>query len=82
MKGGSLLIKHGGLVPLLEKHYPSHNWTAKIRNTPSKAQIYLFKVLQSIFPKEKVVFDWKRKDLRYSTTQRPIVLGILPSNPS
>jgi hypothetical protein len=39
----SLLMKYGGLIPLLAKHFPSNNWDLPRRPTLAKTQSHLFK---------------------------------------
>jgi hypothetical protein len=59
--------KYGGVIPLLTKFYPEHDWTTERTTHPSKDQIFLFRRLQQLFPNAKVLMEYKRLDMRFKT---------------
>lgn len=73
-KGGSLLRKSKGLKNLLEKYFVQDS--VNIRPSPSKAQIYLFKLIQELFPKMEVFLDHTYHGLRHQQSQRLVELDV------
>jgi len=76
-KGKSLIRRYGGLIPILSKYYPEYNWLSyKFRIVPSKSQVYLFKMIQSLFPQHEVLIEAKIPQLVYLPTKRELTLDI------
>ncbi len=81
-KGGPLLRRYGGLLPLLAKYFPEHQWQSdsRGRSHPSKAQLQLFKMLQSMFPEHFIDIEARMSQLIYLKSQREVILDIfIPS---
>ena len=62
LRGPSLIIRNGGLIPVLAKYFPQHNWqlpslannnnpnTKKSLISIGKTQMYLWNITQKLFP--------------------------------
>jgi len=60
-----LLSKFGGLVPLLTKFYPEHNWNSIYQsNGLPKSQLLLFKIVRSVFPNSECLVNYPHPDLQ------------------
>jgi len=59
-KGSRLLHCYGGNLSLLMHYFPDHQWNRiPLKRTFSKTQLYLFKMIQVMFPNEEILLDYK-----------------------
>jgi hypothetical protein len=74
-----LLKKSGGLIPLLTKHYPEHDWTKSHVKSPSKVQLFLWRQLQKLFPGVTVLLDSVVDGLRFSDSRAAMLFdAVIP----
>ena len=86
-RGKSLLLKYGGLSKVLERFFP-HLLNQVSGNSDdksgwsyvSKAQTFLQKSIEELFPQVEVKMNYHHPDVRYSDTNRSVELDIfIPS---
>jgi hypothetical protein len=76
-KGADALLKRGrSFLDVLKTYYPNHTWEENTRTYPSKAQVFMFKMIQELFPQHQVVLDFKREDLVYARTRKLMPLDV------
>jgi len=76
LKGSSLMSKNKGFIPTLCKYFPDYNWREKLIRFPSKTQIYLHKILQTIFLPDDIFLNYTDSKLIYVNTRRKIQLDV------
>eukprot|EP01114_Cavostelium_apophysatum_P024131 TRINITY_DN9358_c0_g1_i1.p1 TRINITY_DN9358_c0_g1~~TRINITY_DN9358_c0_g1_i1.p1 ORF type:complete len:418 (+),score=72.81 TRINITY_DN9358_c0_g1_i1:58-1311(+) len=77
----SLAHQFGGLLGILLKAYPEHDWSDPSSSTagpsPVKTQYYLFDMLKSVLPKDTDVhFNFVHPKLLYLGSKKPMELDI------
>eukprot|EP01114_Cavostelium_apophysatum_P020553 TRINITY_DN6924_c0_g1_i1.p1 TRINITY_DN6924_c0_g1~~TRINITY_DN6924_c0_g1_i1.p1 ORF type:complete len:527 (-),score=89.84 TRINITY_DN6924_c0_g1_i1:359-1939(-) len=79
--GESLLVKYGGLMPLLARVYPDHDWS-KFRSDHDvlKVQGLLFDHLHNFFRGADIFQNYPHPSLLFSKTNQPMELDVfIPS---
>jgi len=78
MNGTALLKEMHGMRNMLSQYFPSRQWEAAVMNkpTPSKSQLYLWKMLYDMFPNATVHSDYNAKNIRYKMTSRYMQLDV------
>jgi hypothetical protein len=90
LRGSSLLLKHGSLLALLSKYYPSHPWDAKkfaqtvnARIKWGKSQWFLLKFLKELIVNDSnnvkdsdIINNYKHPDLLFSDSSWRMELDI------
>ena len=78
LRGYGLLRKKGGLMPLLCKYFPDHKWKPLnlFHVATSKSQMYLFTLMQSLFPGMEIKLNFRPKELRSFYTRTNLELDI------
>ncbi len=90
-RGGQLLSQHGGLLPLLAKYFPEHDWpsiyniivmlyylgqeTRRIAGL-SKVQFHLYAFIKKLFPDVESHMDFRHFDLLYAKSRAIMQLDI------
>eukprot|EP01114_Cavostelium_apophysatum_P024809 TRINITY_DN9863_c0_g1_i2.p1 TRINITY_DN9863_c0_g1~~TRINITY_DN9863_c0_g1_i2.p1 ORF type:complete len:208 (-),score=38.57 TRINITY_DN9863_c0_g1_i2:86-658(-) len=74
----TMLDKHGGLMALLAKIYPDHdfNTTNKRQYVGSKTQQQLFKIVQDFFPSTSDIHINYFSDLRFADSKKSIQFDV------
>jgi len=75
-KGSTILKRHTGLIPLLKKHFPEHNWDERLRLSPSKTQVLLFDMVRTMLPQTQVTLDFRTNELLFGLTKQQMELDV------
>jgi hypothetical protein len=78
LRAHSLLLKNGGLIPLLSKYYPEQIWwdDSTEKRYRSKSQAYLQMILMDIFPTLEIRNDYKHPSLVFPRSHLEMQLDI------
>ena len=89
LKGTRMLTRVGGLYSMLNRYFPEYSWekfdTDKQSQTrlvapTSKSQLFLFKSVQSLFPSEEILSNFRKSRLRYKRNNASMEFDIfIPS---
>jgi hypothetical protein len=75
--GGSFLLeKKGGLLQLLSKCYPSHQWDGRKFNLPTKSQGFLYNIVKGLFPEFSILQDHWHPKLLFSESKHSMQLDV------
>lgn len=80
--GLSVVNKHGGLMEVVTKLYPDHQWDMMrfVRHGRRASQRWLRVAVSELFPEETVLEDHSSPSLVFSETNEPIELDVyIPS---
>jgi hypothetical protein len=80
LKFGTLIKQNKGLANFLQSRFPNEIWQQPVKASPSKSQIFLAKMLQTIFPFEHIVLEYGHPDLVYTHTRRRMYLDVFIPN--
>jgi hypothetical protein len=79
LNGKGLLARSNGLRPLLELCFPKHSWETPRGDGNSKDQVFLFKMIQLLFPGLLVEVNYRHPDLLFQSNRKMELDVFIPS---